>query len=116
VGLSQILGKSAVCETCSVTAPRSALDFVHLTPIDGLRAVAAILVVLFHAEMPGFDNGFVGVDVFFVLSGFLITSLLLRERLRTNSISLWAFYARRARRLFPAALLVLVVTAILYQL
>jgi len=42
-----------VCETCSVTAPRSALDFVHLTPIDGLRAVAAILVVLFHAEMPG---------------------------------------------------------------
>ncbi len=49
-----------VCETCSVTAPRSALDFVHLTPIDGLRAVAAILVVLFHAEMPGFDNGFVG--------------------------------------------------------
>lgn len=105
-----------MCETCSVTAPRSALDFVHLTPIDGLRAVAAILVVLFHADMPGFDNGFVGVDVFFVLSGFLITSLLLRERLRTNSISLWAFYARRARRLFPAALLVLVVTAILYQL
>ncbi len=102
--------------TTSDSVPRSALDFVHLTPVDGLRAVAAILVVLFHADMPGFDNGFVGVDVFFVLSGFLITSLLLRERLRTNSISLWGFYARRARRLFPAALLVLIVTAVLYQL
>ena len=102
--------------TTSGSVPRSALDFVHLTPVDGLRAVAAILVVLFHADMPGFDNGFVGVDVFFVLSGFLITSLLLRERLRTNSISLWGFYARRARRLFPAALLVLLVTAVLYQL
>ena len=95
---------------------QKALTFTHLAPIDGLRAVAAILVVLFHADMPGFDNGFVGVDVFFVLSGFLITSLLLRERLRTNSISLWGFYARRARRLFPAALLVLIVTAVLYQL
>ncbi len=101
--------------TTTNSVPRSALEFVHLTPIDGLRAVAAILVVLFHANMPGIDNGFVGVDVFFVLSGFLITSLLLRERLRTNSISLWAFYARRVRRLFPAALLVLVVTAIAYQ-
>ena len=102
--------------TTSEPAPRSALEFTHLTPIDGLRALAAILVVLFHAEMPGFGNGFVGVDVFFVLSGFLITSLLLRERLRTNSISLWGFYARRARRLFPAALFVLLVTAVLYQL
>lgn len=102
--------------TTSESTPRSALEFVHLTPIDGLRAVAAILVVLFHAEMPGFGNGFVGVDVFFVLSGFLITSLLLRERLRTDSISLWGFYARRARRLFPAALFVLIVTAVLYQL
>jgi peptidoglycan/LPS O-acetylase OafA/YrhL len=102
--------------TTSEPAPHTALEFVHLTPIDGLRAVAAILVVLFHAEMPGFGNGFVGVDVFFVLSGFLITSLLLRERLRTNSISLWGFYARRARRLFPAALFVLLVTAVLYQI
>jgi peptidoglycan/LPS O-acetylase OafA/YrhL len=102
--------------TTNDSVPRTALDFAHLTPIDGLRAVAAILVVLFHADMPGFSNGFVGVDVFFVLSGFLITSLLLRERLRTNSISLWGFYARRARRLFPAALLVLLVTAVLYQL
>lgn len=102
--------------TTSEPTPRSALEFVHLTPIDGLRAVAAILVVLFHADMPGFGNGFVGVDVFFVLSGFLITSLLLRERLSTNTISLWGFYARRARRLFPAALLVLLVTAVLYQL
>lgn len=114
------------CETDPVSATigsaspsqveRSALDFPHLTPIDGLRAVAALLVILFHADMPGFSNGYVGVDVFFVLSGFLITSLLLRERLKTNSISLWAFYARRARRLFPAALLVLLVTAVLYQL
>lgn len=98
------------------TTTRTSLAFHHLTPIDGLRALAATLVVLFHADMPGFDNGFVGVDVFFVLSGFLITSLLLREHAKSGTISLWAFYARRARRLFPAALLVLAVTAILYQI
>lgn len=89
-------------------------SFGHRYPIDGLRAIAAMVVVLFHAGMPGLDNGFVGVDFFFVLSGYLITSLLLRERLTSARISMSGFYARRGRRLLPASLLVLVVTALVY--
>lgn len=69
---------------------------------DGLRTVAILPVVLFHAEVPGLRGGFVGVDVFFVLSGFLITRLLVRELLRTGTLHLTAFYARRLRRLLPA--------------
>lgn len=90
--------------------------FRHRVPIDGLRAVAVLLVLLFHAGMPGMANGYVGVDIFFVLSGYLITTLLVRERWATGRISLIGFYARRMRRLLPAAILVLVVTAILYRL
>ncbi len=78
--------------------------------LEGLRAVAVVLVLLYHASVPGFSGGYVGVDVFFVLSGFLITGLLLREVRRTASISLPNFYARRARRLLPAAALVLLAT------
>jgi peptidoglycan/LPS O-acetylase OafA/YrhL len=69
-----------------------------------------ILVLLFHAGVPGTTGGYVGVDVFFVLSGFLITGLLVRELQRTGTVSLMAFYARRARRLLPAAALCLLVT------
>ena len=69
-----------------------------------------MLVVLFHANLLGVTGGFVGVDVFFVISGFLITGLLIRERRSTGTISLRDFYARRARRLLPASALVLVVT------
>jgi peptidoglycan/LPS O-acetylase OafA/YrhL len=81
--------------------------------LDGLRAVAVIAVVLYHADVPGVSGGFLGVDVFFVLSGFLITSLLLVELDRTGRISFRRFYARRARRLLPALIAVLVVTAVL---
>ena len=80
--------------------------------LEGLRAVAVALVVLYHAGVPGFSGGYVGVDVFFVLSGFLITGLLLREVRRSGTISLSAFYARRARRLLPASALVLLVTVV----
>jgi len=80
--------------------------------LEGLRGVAILLVLLFHAGVPGFDGGFVGVDVFFVLSGFLITGLLLRERERTGRIDLAVFYARRARRILPAAAVVLAVTMV----
>jgi len=75
--------------------------------IQGLRALAVGLVVVAHAGVPGVDGGFVGVDVFFVLSGFLITGLLLKEGERTGRVSIAGFYARRARRILPAATLVL---------
>jgi peptidoglycan/LPS O-acetylase OafA/YrhL len=81
--------------------------------IQGLRAVAVGLVALDHAKVGPFDGGFVGVDVFFVISGYLITSLLLREADRTGRVSLRDFYARRARRILPAALLVIVATLVL---
>ncbi len=80
--------------------------------VEGLRAIAVIAVVLFHMKVGGFEGGFVGVDVFFVLSGFLITQLLLRELETSGSVSLHDFWARRARRLLPASCLVLVVTVI----
>jgi peptidoglycan/LPS O-acetylase OafA/YrhL len=80
--------------------------------IEGLRAVAVLAVVLFHAGVPGIRGGYVGVDVFFVLSGLLITGLLLREQQRRGSVSLPAFYARRARRILPAATFVLIATVL----
>ncbi|BBX09167.1 acyltransferase family protein [Mycolicibacterium aichiense] len=80
--------------------------------IEGLRAVAVLAVVLFHAEVPGIGGGFVGVDVFFVISGFLITGLLWREANSTGTVRLRGFYGARARRLLPASALVGVVTAI----
>jgi peptidoglycan/LPS O-acetylase OafA/YrhL len=73
--------------------------------IDGLRAIAVVSVVLFHASMPGFGGGFLGVDVFFVISGFLITRILTHEG--TQAVSLAAFYERRVRRIAPALIAVL---------
>jgi peptidoglycan/LPS O-acetylase OafA/YrhL len=79
--------------------------------LQGLRAVAVLLVVLAHAGVPGIPGGYVGVDVFFVLSGFLITSILLHEATADGAVSLIGFYAKRARRILPAATVTLVVTA-----
>lgn len=80
--------------------------------IQGLRALAVGLVILAHAGFRTASGGFVGVDVFFVISGFLIIGLLLREAGETRRISILDFYARRARRVIPAASVVLVVTAV----
>ncbi len=80
--------------------------------IEGLRAVAIGAVLLFHAGVPFADGGFIGVDVFFVISGFLITGLLVREWSGSGRIDLAVFYARRFRRLLPAALLTIVVTTL----
>lgn len=80
--------------------------------IEGLRALAILLVAAAHAGMPGFQAGFIGVDVFFVISGYLITGLLAAEHARTGRIGIAAFYARRFRRLLPALLLMLLVTAL----
>jgi len=80
--------------------------------IEGLRAVAVALVVAYHADHLAVPGGFVGVDVFFVVSGFLITRLLVDELQQSQAISLARFYARRARRILPAATLVSVVTVV----
>ena len=82
------------------------------TDIEGLRAVAVLAVVLFHADVPGVGGGYIGVDVFFVISGFLITGLLWREVAASGSIRLPRFYGARARRLLPASAVVGVATAI----
>jgi peptidoglycan/LPS O-acetylase OafA/YrhL len=80
--------------------------------IEGLRAVAVVAVVLYHAGIPGAAGGYIGVDVFFVISGFLITGLLWREVTATDSVRLGRFYGARAGRLLPAAATVGVVTAV----
>ncbi|MFP2989294.1 acyltransferase family protein [Mycobacterium intracellulare] len=80
--------------------------------IEGLRGVAVLAVVLFHCSAPGMGGGFVGVDVFFVISGFLITRLLWREAAASGSVRLGRFYGARARRLLPASAIVGVATAI----
>lgn len=74
--------------------------------IDGLRAIAVLPVILFHSQVPGFSGGFVGVDVFFVISGYLITSIIARE-LDSENFSIVRFYERRARRILPALFLVM---------
>lgn len=76
--------------------------------IEGLRAIAILLVIGAHAAVPGFSGGFVGVDIFFVLSGFLITGLLVQEVVDTGSLQFANFYLRRLRRLFPALFVMLI--------
>jgi hypothetical protein len=75
--------------------------------VEGLRAVAVGAVLLYHAGVPFAPGGYVGVDVFFVISGFLITGLLLRELEKTGTLSLARFYSRRAKRLLPMTVVVL---------
>ena len=77
--------------------------------IDGLRALAVLPVILFHADITAFSGGFVGVGIFFVISGYLITRLLVQE-FATGTFSLSHFYAHRARRIMPALLIMVVVT------
>jgi peptidoglycan/LPS O-acetylase OafA/YrhL len=81
--------------------------------IEGLRAVAILLVIAAHSGIPWLAGGFIGVDVFFVLSGYLITGLLVQEIRKTGRLQLWKFYARRLRRLLPALLFMVACTALL---
>lgn len=80
--------------------------------IQGMRALAVFIVVVYHADFSFIPGGFIGVDIFFVLSGFLITGALLREIERNGRVSLGNFWARRVRRLLPASMVVLAVTLI----
>lgn len=93
----------------STTAHTPATPIARVAGLDGLRAIAVIVVLLFHLT-PGYAiGGYLGVDIFFVVSGFIITRLLLTEHLTTGGIRLGAFWVRRARRLLPALVLLLLV-------
>lgn len=95
------------------TAPATAPP-ARFAGLDGMRAIAVLLVVVYHLFPPAvLPGGFVGVDVFFVISGFLITSLLLREQVSTGRVALGRFWQRRARRLLPALAVVVVVCSAL---
>lgn len=83
----------------------------YRSDIDGLRAIAIILVVLSHIKVPYFEGGFIGVDIFFVISGYLITSIIVSE-IDNNTFSFRKFYIRRIRRILPALIFVLAVTSI----
>ncbi|PHN33168.1 acyltransferase family protein [Pseudomonas sp. ICMP 460] len=85
--------------------------FAYRRDIDGLRAIAVLAVVLFHFGVPGFTGGFVGVDVFFVISGYLITSIIWRER-QVGRFSFVDFWARRARRILPALFVMMAATLV----
>ena len=74
--------------------------FIYRRDIDGLRAIAVLPVIFFHAGFEIFNGGFIGVDIFFIISGYLITSLILKD-LESNSFSLLKFYERRIRRIVP---------------
>jgi len=88
----------------------------YRSEIDGLRALAVVPVILFHAGFEWFSGGYIGVDVFFVISGYLITSIILRD-LDTRSFSIVNFYERRARRILPALFCMLsVVTVVAWGL
>src|SRR4028118_1933810 len=81
--------------------------------VEGLRAVAVVAGLLYHASGPFAGGSYVGVDVFFVISGFLITGLLVRELEKTKTVSLARFYSRRAKRLLPLTVVVLAVVVVL---
>ena len=92
-------------------SPASSPERRFFSDIEGLRGIAVTTVVLFHASVPFMTGGFVGVDLFFVISGFLITGLLVKEIERSGKISFKGFYARRARRIIPPAAMVIVATS-----
>ncbi len=96
--------------------PRAPQDHLRYRPhLDGLRTIAVFLVVAFHSGLGIFRGGFIGVDLFFVLSGFLVTSVLVRDLKQRGSVDKKRFYARRVRRILPAAAVTLLVTALVYR-
>lgn len=96
--------------------PSGSMSLGHFPALDGLRGVAIAAVVVYHFLPGRFSGGFLGLDLFFVLSGFLITSLLLESRRSRGSVDIRGFYSRRFRRLMPAALLTLAAIAVLAPL
>ena len=108
-----MVGTAAVIQGAPAESDR-ATGAQYRPYLDGLRAIAVYLVVLFHAGNGRFTGGYIGVDIFFVLSGYLVTELLLRDLTTTGGLRFGRFYARRVRRLLPAAFVALLVTAIVF--
>ena len=104
--------RDALLRAVEASTPAGRDDRRRVPGLDGIRACAVLAVVLFHAGVPGVGGGFLGVDTFFVLSGYLITSLLLGERYREGRIRFGAFWVRRARRLLPALLVMVLATVV----
>ena len=96
-------------------AGTSPADRKYRPDVEGLRAVAILLVLLGHFDVPGTSGGFLGVDIFFVISGFVVTGLLIRGRASAGRIQLADFFARRCRRIIPLAATVIVLTMILQR-
>lgn len=107
-----LTGRESSAGSASLGKPDTHVPSGFRPDIEGLRAVAVTAVVLFHAGIPGVTGGFVGVDVFFIISGFLITGMLWREAGSSGTVSLRRFWGARARRLLPASATVGVVTMI----
>jgi peptidoglycan/LPS O-acetylase OafA/YrhL len=109
---------SYITAACRYNIQIVPMEIKYRADIDGLRAIAVLAVLLFHTDVPGFTGGFVGVDVFFVISGYLITSIILKE-IKAEQFSIARFYERRIRRIFPALFpviaFVLVVGAYLFD-
>ena len=91
--------------------PQARRRLVYITDIDGLRALAVLAVVCFHLQIHGFTGGYVGVDIFFVISGFLISGLI-RDQINTAGFQFSVFYIRRVNRLLPAVLATVAFTTV----
>jgi peptidoglycan/LPS O-acetylase OafA/YrhL len=113
VSLGASVGSEPLAAPGVAPAPPGSAASVFRGDVDGLRAVAIVLVVAYHALVPGFHGGFIGVDMFFVISGFLITRNLLSEADRAHRIALLSFWAKRIRRLVPALALMIAVVVVL---
>jgi peptidoglycan/LPS O-acetylase OafA/YrhL len=102
---------SHIAEPLARSRPRPLTRLTYRPDIDGLRALAVLAVMFFHYRVPPFSGGFAGVDIFFVISGYLITALIARE-MAEDRFSLWRFYERRVRRIIPALFALLVVASV----
>ncbi|MCU1353546.1 MAG: acyltransferase [Acidimicrobiales bacterium] len=110
--VTEVTGPQRSQSSAATTATGVDAELPRRAHLDGIRALAVYLVVLYHAGVGALPGGFIGVDVFFVLSGFLVTQVLLRDLDAGGRIRFRRFYARRFRRLLPAAAVVLLVTAV----
>ena len=109
------MSRATIVERQVVDEPGGRASHLTYRPhLDGLRTVAVYLVVAFHSGLGRFSGGFIGVDIFFVLSGFLVTRILVRDLGTSGRVRWRQFYARRVRRILPAALITLLVTALVF--